>query len=93
MKKTGANLILRNPDRFNRNDLKKFNYKCTSRNIDLFIPNNVKILLFLRSNKFYISAYNKKQYEHLKKINRKIEIIGSAHNVAEINEKIQQGCN
>ena len=92
VKKTGANLILRNPDRFNRNDLKKFNYKCTSRNIDLFIPNNVKILLFLRSNKFYISAYNKKQYEHLKKINRKIEIIGSAHNVAEINEKIQQGC-
>ena len=92
MKKTGANLILRNPDRFNRNDLKKFNYKCTSRNIDLFIPNNVKILLFLRSNKFYISAYNKKQYEHLKKINRKIEIIGSAHNVAEIREKIQQGC-
>ena len=93
VKKTGAILILRNPDKFNRNDLKKFNYKCTSRNIDLFIPNNVKILLFLRSNKFYISAYNKKQYEHLKKINRKIEIIGSAHNVAEINEKIQQGCN
>ena len=93
VKKTGAILILRKPDKFNRNDLKKFNCKCTSRNIGLFIPNNVKILLFLRSNKFYISAYNKKQYEHLKKINRKIEIIGSAHNVAEINEKIQQGCN
>ena len=92
VKKTGAILILRNPDKFNRNDLKKFNYKCTSRNIGLFVPNNVKILLSLRSNKFYISAYNKKQYKHLKKINPKIEIIGSAHNVAEINEKIQQGC-
>ena len=40
--KTGAILILRNPDKFNRNDLKKFNYRCTSRNISLFIPNNVK---------------------------------------------------
>ncbi len=92
VKKTGAILILRNPDKFNRNDLKKFNYKCKSRNIGLFVPNNLKTLLSLRSNKFYISAYNKKQYKHLKKINPKIEIIGSAHNVAEIREKIQQGC-
>ena len=92
VKKTGAILILRNPDKFKQNDLKKFNNRCTERNISLFIPNNIKTLFFLRSNKFYISAYNKKQFKHLKKINSKIEIVGSAHNIAEINEKIQQGC-
>ena len=92
VKKIGAILILRNPNRFKRNELKKFNDKCTKRNINLFIPNDIKTLFFLRSNKFYISAYNKKQFKHLKKINSNIEIIGSAHNIPEINEKIHQGC-
>ena len=92
VKKTGAILILRNPNKFNRNDLEKFNNKCTKRNINLFIPNDIKTLFFLRSNKFYISAYNKKSFKHLKRINSNIEIIGSAHNYAEINEKIRQGC-
>ena len=92
VKKTGAILILRNPEKFKRKHLEKFNSECSKRNIALFIPNNLKILFLLRSNKFYISAYNKKQYKHLKKINSKIKIIGSAHNIAEINEKIDQGC-
>ncbi len=92
VKKIGAILILRNPKKFKRNDLKKFNNKCTKRNIGLFIPNDVKTLFFLRSSKFYISAHNKKQFKHLKKINPNIEIIGSAHNMSEINEKIHQGC-
>ncbi len=85
-------MILRNPKKFDLDDLKKFSNKCSKRNISLYIPNDIKTLFFLRSNKFYISAYNKKQFKHLKKINPKIQIIGSAHNVAEINEKIQQGC-
>ena len=92
VKRIGAFLILRNPKKFKRYDLKIFNRRCTKRNIDLFIPNDTKTLFYLRSNKLYISAYNKKRFNHLKKINSKLEIIGSAHNVAEINEKIQQGC-
>tara|TARA_Y100001970_G_scaffold16953_1_gene19120 strand:- start:22518 stop:23096 length:579 start_codon:yes stop_codon:yes gene_type:complete len=92
VKKIGAILILRNANRFKRNDLKKFNNRCKKRNINLFIPNDIKILFFLKSNKFYVSAYNKKHFKHLKKIKPNIEIIGSAHNVAEINEKIRQGC-
>ena len=93
VKKIGAILILKNPKDFRKNDLKKFSKRCNKRNISLFISNDVKTLFFLRSNKFYISAHNKKQFKHLKKINPKIEIIGSAHNIGEINEKIQQGCN
>jgi len=92
VKKIGAILILRNPNKFKRNDLKTFNNKCSKRNISLFIPNDIKTLFFLGSNKFYISAHNKKQFKHLKKINPNIEIIGSAHNVPEINEKIRQDC-
>ena len=72
--------------------MKKFNDKCTKRNINLFIPNDIKTLFFLRSNKFYISAHNKRQFNHLKRTNTKIDIIGSAHNICEINEKIRQGC-
>ena len=93
VKKTGAILILRNPEKFKLVRLKKFSNECSKRNINLFIPNNIKILFLLKLNNFYISAYNKKQYKHLKKINSNIRIIGSAHNIAEIKEKINQGCN
>ena len=61
VKKTGAILILRNPEKFKLVRLKKFSKECSKRNIKLFIPNNIKILFFLKLNNFYISAYNKKQ--------------------------------
>ena len=93
VKKTGAILVLRNPEKLKLKDLKKFKDRCTQRKINLYIANSVKILFLLNTNKFYISSYNKKQFWHLKHINRKINIIGSAHNPSEINEKINQGCN
>ena len=92
VKKIGAILILRNPEKIDLEDLKKFNKKCISKKITLFIQNSVKILFFLKTNNFYISAYNKSQFKQLRKINRKIRIIGSAHNIPEIREKISQGC-
>ena len=92
VKKTGAILIIRHPEKFKKDILKNFKTRCDNRNLNLFIPNDIKTLFFLKSNRFYISAYNKKHYKHLKKINSKIEIIGSAHNTAEITEKIKQGC-
>ena len=66
--------------------------KCSRRGISLYIGNSVKLLFQLKTNKFYISAYNKRQFNHLKRTNTKIDIIGSAHNICEINEKIRQGC-
>ncbi len=91
-KKTGAILVLRNPDKISLVDLKKFKCECTQRKIDLYVANSVKILFLLNSNKFYISSHNKKQFWHLKYANPRIHIIGSAHNTLEINEKIKQGC-
>ena len=93
VKKIGAILILRNPEKYTINNLIEFKIKCSRRKIDLYIANNVKILFILQSNKFYISAYNKRQFWHLRYINSKINIIGSAHNTLEINQKIKQGCN
>ena len=92
-KKIGAILVVRNPEKLKLADLKKFKCKCSQNKIDLYIANNIKILFKLNTNKFYISAYNKKQFWHLKYANAQIDIIGSAHNPREIYEKIRQGCN
>ena len=92
VKKIGAILILRNPEKLNLLDLKKFNKRCISKKITLFIQNSVKILILLKTNNFYISGYNKSQFKQLRILNRKVKIIGSAHNVTEIHEKLNQGC-
>ena len=77
VKKTGAILVLRNPEKLKLKDLKKFKDRCTQRKINLYIANSVKILFLLNTNKFYISSYNKKQFWHLKHINRKIKKPGN----------------
>tara|TARA_B100001029_G_C15007611_1_gene422110 strand:+ start:679 stop:1254 length:576 start_codon:yes stop_codon:yes gene_type:complete len=92
VRNTGANLILRKPENSSINELIKFQKNCSSRGIELYIGNNIKILFRLKTNKLYLSAYNKKNYNHLKTINSKIQIIGGAHNMREIKEKIRQGC-
>ena len=88
----GAILILRKPENSSLNEHKKFQTECSRRGISLYIGNSVKLLFQLKTNKFYISAHNKKRFNHLKRTNTKIDIIGSAHNIYEINEKIRQGC-
>ena len=92
VKKIGAILILRNPEKVDLVDLKKFDKRCINKKITLFVQNSVKILFLLKTNNFYISAYNKSQFKQLRKINRKVKIIGSAHNIPEIYEKLTQGC-
>ena len=92
VKKTGAILILRRPKNISYKNLKKFAVNCKNKRIDLFVANSVKYLSLLKTNGFYISAWNKKYYKNLRKFNSNIEIVGSAHNIMEINEKINQGC-
>ena len=92
VKKIGAILILRNPEKVEIEDLKKFNKRCIEKRITLFIQNSIKILFLLRTNNFYISAYNKSQFRQLRRINRNVKIIGSAHDIPEIHKKLTQGC-
>ena len=72
-------------------DLLKFRNLCKLKRIGLFIANDYKLAILLKSDGVYISAYNKSFYSlTLKKLN--FEIIGSAHNNYDINHKIKQGC-
>jgi thiamine monophosphate synthase len=63
----------------------KFRKRCHKKNIKLYIANNYKLAKQICADGLYLSAYNKKNY-YFK------NIIGSAHNYSEINQKIKQKC-
>ena len=75
----------------NFNSLINFRKICKSKNIKFYISNNIKLLVKLKADGIYISAHNKDlSLNRLDKSN--YEIIGSAHNINDINIKIKQGC-
>ena len=80
------NIIYRNPKCKNINNLIKFKKKCQQKKIKLFIANNLSIAKKINADGLYISAYNKKKYYC------NILKIGSAHNIKEMREKINQDC-
>lgn len=89
IKKSGANLIIRNVKKEDFIRCLKIKEECFKRNITLYVSNDVKLLFKLNLKNLYISSYNKKYYKNL---SSKIKIIGSAHNLREIIEKENQGC-
>ena len=64
----------------------KFKKKCGEKGFKLYIANNLNLFKACQANGLYLSSYNKKY------INKKVNLIGSAHNFKEIYEKIRQGC-
>ena len=75
----------------NINNLLKFRRFCRIKKIDFYVSNDVKLASILKADGLYISAYNKNL--NLVKINfNRLKIIGSAHNIKEINIKNLQGC-
>jgi thiamine monophosphate synthase len=80
------NIIFRNHTYKNTNDLIKFKKKCQQKSIKLFIANNLNTVKKVNADGLYISAHNKKKYFS------NILKIGSAHNIKEIREKINQNC-
>ena len=92
IKKTRAKLIIRDKFNISFRDYLKFVRKCKNNNIIVYVTNNVKLLFRLKLDHLYLSANNKKKHLSLLKINKKIKVIGSAHNFKEIKEKIEQGC-
>jgi thiamine monophosphate synthase len=79
-------IILRNIKNNEINQIIKFRKKCKNKQIKFYIANNLKVANECKADGLYISAHNKiKYFVYINKI-------GSAHNVKEINEKIQQGC-
>ena len=83
-------IIYRNNSPENIEILKKFRLKCKIQRIPFFVANNVDLIKALKADGLYISAYNKNLNSSYLKNNFKI--IGSAHNIKEINLKKLQGC-
>ena len=85
-------IIYRNTNKIdNIDDLLKFRRYCRSKKIDFYVSNNEKLTSDLKADGLYISAHNKNlRLAKLKRSNFKI--IGSAHNIKELNLKILQGC-
>jgi len=85
-------IIYRNSGKIENIDkLVRFRRHCKSKKIDFYVSNDERLTSDLRADGLYISAHNTNlRLAKLKKSNYKI--IGSAHNVKELNIKILQGC-
>jgi len=85
-------IIYRNINKLeNINKLLKFRKLCKIKRINFFVANNAHLAIILMSDGIYISAKNSDlRLTKLKKLNFKL--IGSAHNIRELNTKVLQGC-
>ncbi len=85
-------IIYRNKSKINNIDkLLKFRRDCKAKKIDFYISNDCKIMVHLNADGLYISAHNiNLKLSRFRNSNYKI--IGSAHNIKELNLKILQGC-
>ena len=91
--KSKFNLIYRNNlKKENINNIINFIKLCKKKYIKFFISNDISLALKTGANGVCLSSYNKDLFKKNRKIGRKFEIIGSAHNFKEINLKIRQGC-
>tara|TARA_B110000027_G_C16049151_1_gene269099 strand:- start:245 stop:811 length:567 start_codon:yes stop_codon:yes gene_type:complete len=70
--------------------LKKY---CKNVNSKFYLSNNIKLSIKLGLNGVYIPSFNKKiNYVQNYSLPKNFEIIGSAHNINEINLKLKQKC-
>ena len=85
-------VIYRNNGKIENIDkLLRFRRQCKSKKIDFYISNDEKLAAALQADGLYISAHNTNlRLAKLRKCNYKI--IGSAHNIKELNIKLLQGC-
>ena len=73
------------------NELIKIAKACKKNRNQLFVSNDIKLAIKFKAEGIYVPSFNKtKGFANLGKKN--IQILGSAHNQKEINEKISQNC-
>ena len=91
--KNKFNLIYRNNIRKeNVDNVINFIKMCKKKHIKYFVANHISLALKIGANGVYLSSYNKELLKRNRKLGRKFEIIGSAHNFREIYIKRKQGC-
>jgi len=91
-KNLNMGIIYRNyNDRKRENQLIKIANACKKKGYQLFVSNDIKLAYKVKANGIYVPSFNKtKIFSNLE--NRKINIIGSAHNQKEVQKKIAQKC-
>ena len=92
-KKSKFNLIYRNNlKKENPNKIIKFIKLCKKKYIKFFVINDISLALKIGASGVYLSSYNKELLKKNRKLGKRLEIIGSAHNFNEIYTKRKQGC-
>ena len=73
-------------------EILKIKKYCKKKNIKFFLSNNIKLAIHLNLDGAYIPSFNK-DLNHLSyALKQNFKIIGSAHNIKELNIKVLQGC-
>ena len=87
-------IIYRNYDNINHlENILKLKKHCKNKKTKFYLSNNIKLSLKLGLNGVYIPSFNKKiNYVQNYNLPKNFEIIGSAHNITEINLKLKQKC-
>jgi thiamine-phosphate pyrophosphorylase len=67
---------------------------CKKSYYKLYISNNFKLSIKFNLDGVYIPSFNKKiNFVQKHSLPKNFKIVGSAHNITEINQKLSQGCN
>ena len=88
-------IIYRNYDNINHlENILKLKKYCKNIKAKFYLSNNIKLSIKLGLDGVYIPSFNNKiNYVQNYNLPRNFDIIGSAHNIAEINVKLRQKCN
>ncbi len=88
------NIIYRNYDNISHlESILKLKSYCKDKKHKFYLSNDIKLCLKLGLNGIYIPSFNKKiNYVLDYSLPKNFEIIGSAHNINEINLKLKQRC-
>ncbi len=93
LKNLNKNITLIWRSKYKQDDLKlikKLAFFCKTNQRRLFLSNNVKLAIKLKLDGVYISAHNRNYRFNNYKFKKNFKIIGSAHNLIELNIKKQQ---
>ena len=88
------NIIYRNYNNINHlENILKLKKYCKNTNYKFYLSNNIKLSVKLGLNGVYIPSFNKKiNYVQNYSLPKNFSIIGSAHNINEVNLKLKQKC-
>ena len=89
---TNLGIIYRNYNSSKREiELSKIAQACKKKRYKLYVSNDLKLAIKVKADGIYIPSFNKTSvFTNLEKKN--LKIIGSAHNIKEIHQKILQKC-